>query len=115
MRRTRINPISKRKLHQIEQEKPIRALPAERCGGTWIETRSIVGGYCSGGTCEEEGCYFQGAEEYYPLFNLHPHEKLRRGQGGRLTLFNSIMLCNKCHLRAGGIHVIDKDFNVVCQ
>lgn len=105
MRKTRLKPISIKKQHQIEQEKPIRALLAERCGGVWIETRSIVGGYCSGGTCEKERCYFQGAEEYYPLFNLHPHEKLRRGQGGQLTLFNSIMICTWCHLREGGIAV----------
>ena len=105
MKRTRIREISTRKLHQLETEKPIRRSLAERCGGAWIPTRSLTGGYCSGGTCEGENCYFQGAQEYYPLFNLHPHEKLRRGQGGKLTLYNSIMLCNKCHLKAGGIVV----------
>ena len=109
LKRTRIRPISERKKHQIELEKPIRKLLAERCGGAWVETDTLIGGFCSGGTCETKGCERRGAVEYYPLFNLHPHENLSRAHGGKLTLWNSTMICNWCHPEKEGIKVIRHD------
>ena len=84
MKRTRINPISKRKAHQIEQEKPIRALLLKRCKGR----------------CEQ--C---GASDN--VFGLHPHEKLFRSRGGKLSLWNSIMVCQKCHMELHNISVAE--------
>ncbi len=84
MKRTRINPISKRKAHQIEQEKPIRALLLKRCKGR----------------CEK-------CKELPDWRGLSPHEEIFRSHGGKLTLWNSIMLCGKCHAHFHGIKESD--------
>ena len=80
MKRTRLKPISQRKLHQIETEKPIRVLLEERANGR----------------CEQCG--------QLPDFRgLCPHERIFRSRGGKLTLWNSVMLCRLCHSRFHGL------------
>ena len=94
MKRSRLKPISPKKIRQLKEELPIRQALCERAGGTWhTSTSSMVGGYCVGGICEC-GCGKAAGYE-----GLHPHEKNHRGLGGRVSLENSIMVRNDCHAR----------------
>lgn len=69
-----VNKISKRKRLEIDAEKPIRQQLWERCNGL----------------CEH--C------KHPPDFRgLHPHEKILRSKGGKLSLENSEMWCGRCH------------------
>jgi len=74
MKRSRIKPISKKKSKELQQEAKIRQQLMERCNGL----------------CE--GCH--GLPDFR---GLHPHEKLFRSHGGKMSLDNSIMICGKCH------------------
>ena len=68
----------------MREELPIRKLLCERAGGRWED------GGCKGGFCEICG--------NPPDFRLlHPHEVIKRSQGGSLSLANSVMACGKCH------------------
>jgi len=80
MKRTKLKPMSIRRQHQIEAEKPIRELLVERANGK----------------CEKCG-------NPPDWTGLHPHEKIFRSRGGKLTLWNSIMLCGDCHDEKHGI------------
>lgn len=80
MKRTPLRKISKKKSREIKEEVEIRRQLWERCRGK----------------CEE--CGGNG----YP-FGLHPHEKVFRSHGGRMSLSNSAMLCQKCHSGEHGI------------
>lgn len=115
MKRTPINPISKKKAEQMMVEYPVRKALAERCGGIWVfthhltyrtrdkkQTWLIPQGYCKGGRCEVCGGVPTG-----PDFRLHPHEKVFRSRGGKMTLENSVMSCNQCHNREHGIKVVE--------
>lgn len=88
MRKTPLKRISEKKREQIKDEYLIRVLLCKRAHGTWVQT-SQYGGYCEG-ICEECG-------KPPDWRGLHPHEEIRRGQGGKLSLENSRMLCMKCH------------------
>jgi 5-methylcytosine-specific restriction endonuclease McrA len=74
MKRTKINPISKKKQQQIIEEQKIRLILAERA----------------------DGCCEMCGGNGFP-FGLHPHEKIFRSQGGEMSLENSIVLCQACH------------------
>ena len=78
MKRSPIRKISDKKAEEIKAEVEIRRQLWDRCGG-WCEQ------------CGGNG---------YP-FGLHPHEKVFRSRGGRMSLTNSVMLCNTCHGRYG--------------
>ena len=80
MKRTRIRQISIKKQHQIELEKPIRELLLKRANGK----------------CEK-------CKETPDWRGLSPHEKIFRSHGGTLTLWNTIILCGKCHSKEHGI------------
>jgi hypothetical protein len=69
-----INPISKKKAIEIENEKPIRKALLERCKGL----------------CEHCG-------QSPDWRGLSPHEKVFRSHGGCLTMENSEMRCGRCH------------------
>lgn len=73
-KRTIVNPISEKKRKQIQEEIKVRKLLWERCGGL----------------CEHCGMVpdWRG---------LHPHEKIFRSHGGKMTLLNSEMWCGRCH------------------
>ena len=89
LRRKAINPISGKRKLQLADELEVRRQLAIRCGGVYVQT-TAMGGYCVGGTCEICGLP--------PDFRqLHPHEKVHRSQGGRLSLDNSLMVCGRCH------------------
>lgn len=45
----------------------------------------------TGGECQDCG-------DTVPLEAMHMHEKIHRGQGGEISLDNSVCLCAKCHL-----------------
>ena len=92
MKRTRINPISKKRAVEHIGEFAIRKQLCERAGGFWN------GFFCVGGKCEEEKC---GKPADWR--GLHPHEKKFRSQGGKLSLKNSLMLCGRCHNKEHGI------------
>lgn len=83
MKRSKINPISKKKAAQIKEEKEIRKQLNER----------------SQGRCEE--C---GEPDFWP--GLHPHERVFRSHGGKMTLENSIVLCTRCHGKRHNINYI---------
>lgn len=74
MKRSRINPISKKKAAEMRAEKPIRKQLFARADGC----------------CENCG-------KPEDMFGLHPHEIVFRSAGGKLTMDNSIILCNCCH------------------
>ncbi len=78
MKRSRINPISKKKAAEKRREVDIRKQLWDRCEGC----------------CEK--C---GRAAYWP--GLAPHEKVFRSHGGEMSLDNSEMLCIQCH---GGGH-----------
>ena len=80
MKRTRIRQISIKKQHQIEAEKPIRELLAKRANGK----------------CEK-------CKKLPDWRGLSPHEKIFRSHGGVLSLWNTIMLCGRCHSKEHGI------------
>jgi 5-methylcytosine-specific restriction endonuclease McrA len=82
MKRTPLRKISAKKSKQIEEE---------------VEVRKALWGRC-GGVCEM--CGHNG----YP-FGLHPHEKVFRSHGGRMSLSNSQMLCQDCHSLKHGIQI----------
>lgn len=77
--------ISERKKHQIEQEKPIREALIKRANGK----------------CEECG-------NPPDFVGLHPHERKFRSAGGKLSLDNSVMLCNTCHSKMHNIKVVEE-------
>jgi 5-methylcytosine-specific restriction endonuclease McrA len=85
-KRKPINPISKKKRAEIEDEKPIREQLKKRANGH----------------CEE--C---GRSESQSIGGLHPHEALFRSHGGRMTITNSKMLCHVCHASKHGIKVVE--------
>ncbi len=94
MKRSRLNPISKRKLQQYQDEEPIRIELCMRAGGEWRPVKSsMVGGYCKGGLCELCGL----PANWQSGFRLEPHEQNHRGNGGKLSLENSKMVCRPCH------------------
>jgi hypothetical protein len=70
-----MNKISKKKRQEMQGEIPIRKALWERCKGC---------------------CEWCGRPASQCLGGLHPHEKIHRSQGGKLTLKNSVMVCNTC-------------------
>ena len=74
MKRSPIRKISKKKAIEIRREKPIRKRLYERADGC---------------------CEYCGKPE--DMFGLHPHEKVFRSAGGKLSMGNSIILCQACH------------------
>jgi len=76
LKRTPINKISKKKVAEIRNEKPIRQQLIERAKGK---------------------CEICGKAESQCFGGLHPHEKIMRSMGGKLSLENSIICCNTCH------------------
>lgn len=94
----RLNPMSKRKIDEVNGEYEARVQLCLRCGGNPITTSreirlnddsvyplrtvTCIGGYCE--VCGKPARYNQ---------HLHPHERVPRGRDGKLTLSNSIM----CH------------------
>ena len=85
MKRSRINPISKKKAAEKHEELKIRQQLLDRCQGI----------------CEE--C---GEPASWP--GLSPHEKLFRSRGGRMSLENSLMLCITCHGKRHGVnHIVN--------
>ena len=104
-RNKRPNYYSLKKIAEMCAELPVRVALIKRCGGTpryynmtvhnngtsYIVRRvRCVGGICECG-CERETDFYTG--------DLHPHEILWRGRGGKMALDNSIMVLNKCHDR----------------
>ena len=99
MKRTPINRYSLNKIAELNTEAPIRRQLCLRAKGTPKDRVEIV--YrkgikytinrvdCLNGICE---C---GCGQFAPI--LHPHEKHSRGQGGTLSLNNSIMVINQHH------------------
>ncbi len=92
-----LNPMSKRKIDQINGEYETRVQLCLRCEGNPITTtrqiklnngsvHTLKTVTCIGGICEV--CKKPAGNE-----QLHPHERIPRGRGGKLTLTNSVM----CH------------------
>jgi hypothetical protein len=106
LKRIKPNPLSKKKIDQINNEYETRIKLCLRCGGkpfTKIFNIRLNGGKqcvlhtitCIGGTCEI--CH----KPAYPNQPLHPHEKVPRSKGGKLSLNNSVMVHDyPCHAEA---------------
>ena len=106
----RVNPISHRRLREMQAEIPVRIALCERCGGKPIykdfeltingkrEVMEMV--FCLGGVCEI--CGKPAGNEI-----LHPHEEKFRSRGGKLSLENSKMAHLVCHMRAHGLRVAE--------
>lgn len=94
-RKTPLPRISAKKKQEMEQEIEIRIALAERCGGEWVFTSSLTGGYYKGGICEL-------CSKQPDWRGLHPHEYPFRSQGGKLSM-DSKMLCGECHSKEHGI------------
>lgn len=93
MKRSPIRKISKKKAAEMRAEKPIRKKLFARADGC----------------CENCG-------KPEDMFGLHPHEIVFRSAGGKLTMENSIILCNGCHDQAQ-LGKIEPDylFNIVAK
>lgn len=103
------NKYSLKQIDKLNAELPERIKLIRRCGGipqfydqpvkrndgAMFIIRRVR---CKGGTCEC-GCNRQ-ANSF--LGDLHPHEKVWRGRGGRVSLDNSLMVLNECHERLQG-------------
>lgn len=94
MKRTRIRPISEKRKAELKQEGLIRKQLCERAGGLFFWDGKQ--GVCLQGKCEECG-------KPPDWRGLHPHERVFRSQGGKVSLKNSLMLCGKCHSERHGI------------
>lgn len=92
-----LNRMSAKKIASINAEYDTRIQLVERCGGTPMTTtrticlnngdkHDLTTVTCIGGICEV--CGKPAGPQH-----LHPHEKLPRSLGGKLTLENSVM----CH------------------
>jgi 5-methylcytosine-specific restriction endonuclease McrA len=75
-----INQISKKKRQQIEDEKPIREALYKRANGR---------------------CEICGRASWECLGGLHPHERVFKSHGGRISMSNSVICCNTCHGNEG--------------
>jgi hypothetical protein len=85
-----INPISKKKAQEIQDEKPIREALKKRANGR---------------------CEWCGRAEWECYGGLHPHEKIFRSKGkaGRMSLENSVYVCNTCQgIRGHHLSIIEK-------
>ena len=94
MRRSRISPLSKKRELALKDELPTRRALCERAKGVFITDGRVS--RCIGGICEI-------CKRPPDWLGLHPHEKVFRSRGGKLTLDNSVMVCNICHLKAHGV------------
>jgi len=88
MRRSRISPLSKKREQQLKDEIPIRRALCSRAGGMFVTDGKVS--RCIGGLCEL-------CKNPPDWLGLHPHEKRKRSAGGRLSLDNSVMVCDSCH------------------
>jgi len=106
MRKTPIKPISDKRKAALVKEVEIRKDLCVRCCGFWQPVAwfhgEIIGGQCIGGYCEI--CGQQAGSEL-----LHPHEKLPRARGGKVSLENSVMAHDSCHAKEHGIKVVDSE------
>lgn len=97
MKRTKLNPVSKRREQREKEEIPTRKALCERAGGVWIpKSNWRTGGYCRGGRCEICG-------EKPDFRGLHPHEYPFKSHGGKLSLEDSKMACGECHSSKHGV------------
>ena len=94
MKRTRLNPISDKKREQMKAELAIRNKLCERAGGLFVTDGTHF--RCIGGKCE-------GCGRAPSWIGLHPHEKIFRSQGGKLSMENTVMVCGRCHSAEHGI------------
>lgn len=99
LKRSPLDKLSDKKRTELKSEMETRIKLCERAKGTWIKSNNLVGGYCKGGFCE---C---GCKKPADQFRLHPHEKVHRGVGGKLSMKNSIMVLNSCHAKEQHNHV----------
>ena len=105
MKRKPLNRYSEKRIAELQAEAPIRIALCERAGGKAItrEVQVYRNGQkhtytkveCVGGICE---CGLPDCPKQPPYGqHLEPHEKLFKGQGGKLTMDNSIMVLRRCH------------------
>src|SRR5574343_1383403 len=117
MRRTPLNPISKKKcrqynlncenlcsqcknpmiVHEYKNRKPINPISKKRKGE--IESEKLIREQLykrANGHCE-----WCGKPESQCLGGLHPHELVYRSKGGKLSMVNSVIICNFCHATKG--------------
>ena len=95
LKRTKgINKESKKRKVEREDEIKIREQLCKRAGGRFFTDGVRFG--CIGGVCER--C--NSAPDFR---GLHPHEKVFKSHGGKLSLENSLMLCGKCHSKEHGV------------
>ena len=97
----RLNPISPRRVAELNAQKEVRIALCKRAGGSPMvskRTFTINGKdyqaklvLCRNGVCEC-GCGQHGEI-------LTPHELKTRGSGGKLSLDNSLMVRVDCHRR----------------
>ena len=99
-RKKRLNPVSLKRIAQLNLEVPARVSLCQRVGGTpvfgkhtyYIKSKPypVITVQCLGGVCEC-GC----GERTDGL--LEPHEKVFRSHGGKLSLENTIMVKPEHH------------------
>lgn len=84
MRKSRLRPVSRKRARQLREERKIRPHLEERADGA----------------CEECG-------RAPGWLGLHPHERVFRSHGGRMSMENSTMSCDSCHKGSHGIRVAE--------
>ena len=96
--RSPLKKLGGKKRAELKAETETRKKLCRRAGGTWINVNNLVGGYCKDGLCELCGKPANWMSE----FKLEPHEENHRGNGGKLTMENSKMVCRPCHDKEHG-------------
>jgi len=109
MRKSRINPISQKKLAQYKREVPIRIEIIEKGGGMPIAIPTPPFVICAGGRCGQCGGKPLGPE--YPLVIHHEgigadREELKRLENGE---YNGELLCIYCHGKKHRIRMVKSE------
>ncbi len=117
-KRVALNHYSLRRIRELNEQIPIRLALIERCGGRPIERQQTVyhsgtkyiinrviciDGLCECGCDKHQTC---DKVNHRQRGVLEPHEKLRRSQGGKVSLENSIMVLRPCHNCVQGNQIV---------
>jgi hypothetical protein len=83
-----INPISRKRAREIVKEKPVREVLNKRANGC---------------------CEWCGRPAWQCLGGLHPHEVKKRSSGGKISLSNSVWVCNTCQgIKGHNLRIVEE-------
>jgi len=96
MKKTKIRRDTPKAIARLNEEALMKEKLCRRAGGVPYRRRwhkgTLIGVGCSGGRCEACGGLPIGVNDELEM--SHEHSK---GQGGKTTEENCLMICSKCH------------------